>query len=164
MKLHPGKRRATTLNANIGIAQAAYYPTLTLSATPGLLGDESAKSVHFREPVLVRRPSLSKRWSIWPPQGRRWRVSKRINDATVAGYRQDGSHGLSGGRGRSCESALSRGGSGDQQEAVVAAQEALSLEMERYRGGTDSYLNVITTQIIALRRRADRHHHFCSGA
>ena len=37
-----------------------------------------------------------------------------------------------------------------QQEAVVAAQQALSLEIDRYKAGTDSYLNVITTQIIAL--------------
>jgi outer membrane protein TolC len=37
-----------------------------------------------------------------------------------------------------------------QQEAVTAAQQALSLEMDRYRAGTDSYLNVITTQTIAL--------------
>ena len=33
---------------------------------------------------------------------------------------------------------------------MVAAQQALSLEMDRYRAGTDSYLNVITTQTIAL--------------
>src|SRR5262249_48382747 len=37
-----------------------------------------------------------------------------------------------------------------QQEAVVASQQALSLELDRYRAGTDSYLNVITTQTIAL--------------
>ena len=37
-----------------------------------------------------------------------------------------------------------------QQEAVVAAQQALSLEIDRYKAGTDSYLNVITTQTIAL--------------
>jgi outer membrane protein TolC len=37
-----------------------------------------------------------------------------------------------------------------EQEAVVASQQALSLEMDRYRAGTESYLNVITTQIIAL--------------
>ena len=37
-----------------------------------------------------------------------------------------------------------------EHEAVVAAQQALALELERYRAGTDSYLNVITTQIIAL--------------
>ncbi len=39
---------------------------------------------------------------------------------------------------------------GQQQEAVTAAQQALSLETDRYRAGTDSYLNVITTQAIAL--------------
>ena len=37
-----------------------------------------------------------------------------------------------------------------EQEAVVASQQALDLELQRYRAGTDSYLNVITTQIIAL--------------
>jgi outer membrane protein TolC len=37
-----------------------------------------------------------------------------------------------------------------EQDAVVASQQALNLELERYRAGTDSYLNVITTQIIAL--------------
>jgi outer membrane protein TolC len=37
-----------------------------------------------------------------------------------------------------------------EREAVVASQQALDLEMERYRAGTDSYLNVITTQTIAL--------------
>jgi len=38
----------------------------------------------------------------------------------------------------------------EQQQAVTAAQQALSLETDRYRAGTDSYLNVITTQVIAL--------------
>lgn len=33
---------------------------------------------------------------------------------------------------------------------MTAAQQALSLETDRYRAGTDSYLNVITTQVIAL--------------
>jgi outer membrane protein TolC len=34
--------------------------------------------------------------------------------------------------------------------AVKAAGESLRLEIDRYKGGTDSYLNVITTQTIAL--------------
>jgi outer membrane protein TolC len=37
-----------------------------------------------------------------------------------------------------------------QQVAVTAAQQSLSLELDRYRAGTDSYLNVITTQTILL--------------
>jgi len=39
---------------------------------------------------------------------------------------------------------------GQQQEAVVAAEQSLVLELARYRAGTDSYLSVITTQAIEL--------------
>ncbi len=46
-----------------------------------------------------------------------------------------------------------------QQEAVAAAQQSLSLELDRYRAGTDSYLNVITTQTILLERSAERRRH-----
>jgi outer membrane protein TolC len=71
-------------------------------------------------------------------------------DATVAGYRQtvlsafqEVEDDLSSLR-YLAEEAV------QQQEAVAAAQEAVDLEIQRYRAGTDSYLNVITTQIIAL--------------
>ena len=37
-----------------------------------------------------------------------------------------------------------------KQEAVVAATQAVSLENDRYKAGTDSYINVITAQTIAL--------------
>jgi outer membrane protein TolC len=37
-----------------------------------------------------------------------------------------------------------------QAKAVEAAKLSLELETERYKAGTDSYLNVITTQTIAL--------------
>ena len=38
----------------------------------------------------------------------------------------------------------------EQAKAIAAAEQALLLENERYKAGTDSYLNVITTQNIAL--------------
>ena len=50
-----------------------------------------------------------------------------------------------------------------QQEAVKAAEEALDLELQRYKAGTDSYLSVITTQIIAL-RTSRTPSPFCSAA
>jgi outer membrane protein TolC len=37
-----------------------------------------------------------------------------------------------------------------QAQAVAAAEQSLQLETERYKAGTDTYLNVITTQSIAL--------------
>ncbi len=37
-----------------------------------------------------------------------------------------------------------------EDEAVKSAEQSVNLELERYKGGVDSYLNVITTQTIAL--------------
>jgi outer membrane protein TolC len=37
-----------------------------------------------------------------------------------------------------------------QQQAIRSAEQSVALELERYKGGVDSYLNVITTQTIAL--------------
>jgi outer membrane protein TolC len=39
---------------------------------------------------------------------------------------------------------------GVQDEAVKAAERAVALTLDQYRAGTVSYLNVITTQTIAL--------------
>ena len=37
-----------------------------------------------------------------------------------------------------------------EDQAVRSAEQSVNLELERYKGGVDSYLNVITTQTIAL--------------
>jgi len=144
------ERLVAAANANIGIAQAAYYPTLTLSATPGLLATNLQNLFTFASRYWSAGPSLSETLVDF---GRRRAAMEGVEanyDATVAGYRQtvltafqEVEDDLANLR-YLAEEAV------HQQEAVVAAQEALSLEMERYRGGTDSYLNVITTQIIAL--------------
>src|SRR5262249_14457682 len=84
--------------------------------------------------------------------GRRAQVvaARAAYDATVAGYRQTAlsafeevENELAGLRYLAEEAE-------QQQEAVVASQQALSIENDRYKAGTDSYLNVITTQTIAL--------------
>ncbi|MEP6535145.1 MAG: TolC family protein, partial [Bryobacteraceae bacterium] len=38
----------------------------------------------------------------------------------------------------------------EQEAAVRGASESLTLELDRYKGGTVSYLDVIQTQVIAL--------------
>jgi len=137
-------------NANIGIAEAAYYPTFTLSATPGLLSNSLASLFTYASRFWSAGPSLSQTLFDFGRRGASLQNSEAVYDATVASYRQtvlgafqEVEDDLSNLR-YLAEEAV------QQQEAVVAAQEALDLEMQRYRAGTDSYLNVITTQIIAL--------------
>jgi NodT family efflux transporter outer membrane factor (OMF) lipoprotein len=144
------ERQVAAANANIGIAETAYYPTLTLSATPGLLATNLANLVTYASRSWSAGPSLSQTLFDFGRRGAALESTEAAYDSTVAAYRQtvlsafqEVEDDLSNLR-YLAEEAV------QEQEAVVAAQEALSLEMDRYRAGTDSYLNVITTQIIAL--------------
>jgi NodT family efflux transporter outer membrane factor (OMF) lipoprotein len=144
------ERQVAAANANIGIAKTAYYPTLTLSASPGLLSTictnlftyasrtwsagpvALSDAVDFgrRGAAWQRRPSCLRRNRCRLPADGSFRFQEVEDDLANLRYL--------------AEEAV------QQQEAVVASQQALSLEMDRYKAGTDSYLNVITTQTIAL--------------
>jgi NodT family efflux transporter outer membrane factor (OMF) lipoprotein len=144
------ERQVAAANANIGIAATAYYPTLTLSASPGFLATDLANLLTYASRSWSAGPSLSQTLFDFGRRGAALQSAEAAYDATVAAYRQtvlsafqEVEDDLSNLR-YLAEQAV------EEQEAVAAAQEALSLEMDRYRAGTDSYLNVITTQIIAL--------------
>jgi len=144
------ERRVAALNSQIGLAEVAFYPTLNLSATAGV---ESTALT-----TLIRWPS--RLWSVGPSIsqtlfdfGRRRAVVQRVEaayDAQVAGYRQsvllafqEVEDNLSALHNLEVEAA-------QEQQAVQSAEQSVALELERYKGGVDSYLNVITTQTIAL--------------
>ena len=145
------ERLVAAANANVGIAETAYYPTLTLSASAGLLDHQSGESVHVRQPQLVGGPRVRKRLFDFGRRGAAvGRRPKPPTMRTVAAYRQtvlsafqEVEDDLAALRYLAEEAA-------QQQEAVAAAEQSLALEIDRYKAGTDSYLNVITTQTIAL--------------
>jgi len=144
------ERQVAAANANVGLATAAYYPTLTLSATPGFLATNVANLLTYASRSWSAGPSLSQTLFDFGRRGAAMESAQAAYDATVASYRQTVLSAF-----QEVEDDLSNlrylaEEADREQEAVVAAQEALSLEMARYRAGTDSYLNVITTQIIAL--------------
>jgi NodT family efflux transporter outer membrane factor (OMF) lipoprotein len=144
------ERQVAAANASVGIAETAYYPTLTLSATPGLLSTSLVNLFTAASRYWSTSPSLSQTLFDFGRRGAALASAQASYDSTVAAYRQtvlsafqEVEDDLSNLR-YLAEEAV------QEQEAVVAAQEAVTLEMARYRAGTDSYLNVITTQIIAL--------------
>jgi len=144
------ERQVAAANANVGIAETAYYPTLTLSGGLGILANNLANLFTYASRTWSAGPSLSQTLFDFGRRGATLASVEASYDATVAAYRQtvlsafqEVEDDLANLRYLSEEAV-------QQQEAVAAAQEALGLEMQRYRAGTDSYLNVITTQIIAL--------------
>ena len=81
------ERRVAAANAQIGVAEAAFFPTVTLSASGGFEATDAAQWLTVAEPLLVGRPSdlgdrLRRR-----PQRRADRSSARGYDASVATYR-----------------------------------------------------------------------------
>ncbi len=144
------ERLMAAANANIGLAETAYYPTLTLSASVGFVTTNLANLLSYGSRTWSAGPSISQTLFDFGRRGAQLEGVRAAYEGTVAAYRQTvlsafqeveddlaNLHYLA-------EEAV------QQQQAVVAAQEALSLENERYKAGTDSFLNVITTQIIAL--------------
>jgi NodT family efflux transporter outer membrane factor (OMF) lipoprotein len=144
------ERRMAASNERIGIARAAYFPTVNLSGSAGFMGT-----------------SLSN-WFAWP--SRFWAVGPTVSqtifdhgrlranseaaraeyDGAVAGYRQsvltaaqEVEDNLSALRELDTEA-------GQQHTATEAARQTLDLFQTRYEGGVDTYLQVVTWQTAAL--------------
>jgi NodT family efflux transporter outer membrane factor (OMF) lipoprotein len=144
------ERQVAAANANVGIAQTAFYPTLTLSANAGLLSTNLANLFTFASRTWSAGPSISQTLFDFGRRGAQLQATEAAYDSTVASYRQtvlgafqEVEDDLSSLDHLAEEAVI-------QDQAVKAAQEALILELERYKAGTDSYINVITTQAIAL--------------
>ena len=100
-------------------------------------------------PHLVGEPGLSQTVRI-SDSGAALDSAQAAYDATVAAYRQTVLSAFQEVEDDLASLRYLAEEAVQQQEAVTAAQQALSLEIDRYKAGTDSYLNVITTQTIAL--------------
>jgi NodT family efflux transporter outer membrane factor (OMF) lipoprotein len=144
------ERVVAAANANIGIAETAFYPTLTLSGTAGIQNTSLVNLFGWPSRVWSVGPSLAQTLLDF---GRRKATVQEFEaqyDAQVAAYRetvlsafQEVEDNLAALRVLAQEAV-------EQDAAVAAAEQSLSLETDRYKAGTDTYLNVITTQQLAL--------------
>jgi NodT family efflux transporter outer membrane factor (OMF) lipoprotein len=143
------ERRVAEANQQIGIARAAYFPTVSLGAAAGF------ESTHID---LLEGPNAF--WAVGPAlaetlfdAGRRRATSEsaRANyDATVATYRQTSLTAFQGVEDNVAALRILENETQQQQEAVASSQESLQLFTNRYKGGVDAYLQVITAQTIEL--------------
>jgi len=144
------ERTMASANAEIGIADAAYYPDLTLSATGGL---ESSTFKH-----LFDWPSRF--WSIGPSVSetiyegglRRATVHQyvAIYNADLANYRQTVLTAFEQVENYLAEVRILSRQIQQQRQAVASDQAALDLEMVRYQTGIDPYIDVVTLQTALL--------------
>jgi NodT family efflux transporter outer membrane factor (OMF) lipoprotein len=144
------ERQVAAANANVGLAQAAYYPTLTLSASAGFLSPTLQSLFTWASRTWSAGPSLSQTLFDFGRRGAQVELTQADYDSTVAAYRQTVLSAFQEVEDDLASLHYLAQEAQQQAEAVAAANLSLSLELDRYKAGTDSYLNVITTQQIAL--------------
>jgi NodT family efflux transporter outer membrane factor (OMF) lipoprotein len=144
------ERRVAAANEQVGIARAAFFPTITL----GLLGGfESGKF-----PNWLTGPSAI--WAIGGTAaetvfdaGRRRAVSDQAiatHDEMIADYQQTVLSSFEQVEDSLSDLRVLEEEAKTQDAAVAAANRALEQSTNRYKGGLDTYLTVITAQNAAL--------------
>jgi len=144
------ERRVAEANEQIGIAQAAFFPTVTLNASAGFEGT-SIGNVLMGSSLLWAVGSSATQ--ILFDAGRRRATSDAAianYDATVATYRQTTLTAFQQVEDNLAALRVLTQEAEEQRRAVAAAQEFLQLATNRYKGGVDTYLQVVTAQTFAL--------------
>jgi len=144
------ERRAAAANAQVGVAEAAFFPSLSLSATGG-----------FQSSVLSQLFSLPSRyWSLGPALAqtifdaglRRAQTAQAMAtyDENVANYRQTVLAGFQEVEDNLAALRILEQEAVVQDEAVKSARESLTITLNQYRAGTANYLAVVVAQAVAL--------------
>jgi NodT family efflux transporter outer membrane factor (OMF) lipoprotein len=145
-----GERRVAEANDQIGIARAAFFPTLVLGATGGFEGRSITNWFNWPSRMWAVGPQMSQTLF---DAGRRRAVSESATanyDGTVAAYRQTTLAAFQEVEDNLAALRILETEAQQQQQATASAQEALQLFTNRYEGGVDNYLQVITAQTVAL--------------
>jgi len=144
------ERQMAAANAQIGVAKAAYYPTVTLSAAGGF--ESTSISQWFTWP--------SRFWSVGPTlsetlfdAGLRRATVEQFRaqyDASVANYRENVLLAFQQVEDNLAALRILSEEIQQQGEAVKSAQRVVTVSTDRYRLGIDPYLNVIVAQASLL--------------
>ncbi|HEY0295675.1 MAG TPA: efflux transporter outer membrane subunit [Bordetella sp.] len=146
------ERLAAAANANIGVAQAAYYPSLTLSAGGGFSAPGGGLAQWFSVPnrVWALGASLAETLFDGGLRDAHTDAARAAYDAAVAQYKQT----VLGGFQEVEDNLSTLRVLGDentaQDQAVDASRLAERLALSQYRAGTTTYLTVVTVQAQTL--------------
>lgn len=144
------ERQMASVNEQIGIAKAAFYPTLTLGASAGLESTDITKWFTWPSRVWSVGPQLVE--TLFDAGKRRAQVNlaQAEYDVAVATYRQTVLTGFQQVEDNLAALRILENEARAEQEAVRAAEDSLEISTNQYKAGTASALQVIISQTIAF--------------
>ncbi|MGO8734786.1 MAG: efflux transporter outer membrane subunit, partial [Terriglobia bacterium] len=144
------ERLVAQANAQIGIARAAYFPTVTLSAAAGLESTSIASWFTWPSRFFSMGPAAAE--TLFDAGLRRATVEqfRAQYDETVANYRQTVLTAFQQVEDNLASLRILSGEIQYQDTAVKSAAKSLAIAKDRYSLGIDPYLNVLTAQTALL--------------
>jgi NodT family efflux transporter outer membrane factor (OMF) lipoprotein len=144
------ERRVVAANAQIGVAKAAYFPSLTLSASGGYQSSSIANWITLPSRFWSVGPALAE--TLFDGGLRRAQTAQAIAvyDANVAAYRQTVLTGFKEVEDNLAALRILEQEAVVQDEALQASRQAVVLTTNQYKAGTVTYLNIVTVQATAL--------------
>ncbi len=144
------ERNVQAQSEQIGVAVAAFYPTVTLSASGGISGSPAGGLFSAANQVWAVAASGSQVLYDGGALAAALRITRAAYDASVANYRQtvltafaEVENGLAGVRILARQQAA-------QDAAVASARRAVEITLNEYRAGTQNFTTVVTAQALAL--------------
>lgn len=144
------ERRVAAANSKIGVARAAYFPSLTLSAQGGFQSSVYADLLSLPSSYWALGPALAvylfdggkRRAQVESAQAATAEAGERYRSVVLASFKQV----------EDDLTLLTQLGTAtsQQQQAVDAANLSVDLALSRYRRGAVSYLEVVDAQTAAL--------------
>jgi NodT family efflux transporter outer membrane factor (OMF) lipoprotein len=148
------ERRVAEANEQIGIAQAAFFPNLLLTATGGLQGETFVNWLTWPSRFWAVGPSMLQ--TIFDGGRRRAQANSATAsyDETVANYQQAALSAFQQVEDNLSTLRILSEQAKAQRVAVEAAQQSLELSLNRYQGGLVTYLEVVSAQTITLQNES----------
>lgn len=140
------ERRVAAANARIGVAQAAFYPSLSLGGSAGLESSSIAQLAALPSHFWALGPMLAGAIFDGGARDSRLRQAESVHTAAVETYRQQTLVAFQEVQDQLAALRLLAEESLSQGRASAAAAQALALTRDRYRVGTVSFLDVLVAE------------------
>ncbi|MDD2159401.1 efflux transporter outer membrane subunit [Pseudomonas sp. MIL19] len=144
------ERRVMAANADIGVAEAAWYPDLTISASGGYRGSSFADWIDLPNRFWSLGPQLALTLFDGGARSAELERTEAAYDQTVAQYRQSVLDSFREVEDYLVQLRVLQQEALVQQEALDAARESLRLIENQYRAGTVDFNSVVNVQATAL--------------
>ena len=144
------ERRVAAANAQIGVASAAFFPTITLGASAGFETTQLQKLLSWPSGFWSVGPALA--LTVFDAGARRAAHARATAsyDEAVGAYRETVLGAFADVEDNLAAQRLLADESARQQAAVTAARQALDISLNQYRAGLINYLQVAIAQTTLL--------------